>query len=908
MNCTEKLILFRDLKKGGAKDWRGLEDTSVPSWIERGGRVTRFAMAWTLLMACAQLMGCSACGVDDDATDGGTPNEVSVSAEGTEIRFHVDTGEFEVRDGTGTVVGTSLTDDALNCAPFALALRPDDDTGTQYHNVEDPDDDLLWLRSSPGTLVSQSPLTVSYDLTSDDGYQKVGLTVVVEEMSEGFIGMNIDYDIEERQVAMMTSCFSLVENEHVVGGGERFDGYDLLGRVIPLSFRVPGPYESGTNEAHVPVPFFATTRGLAVLNESEHVGAYDVGAEDAQAMQMRFHGTQMKLRIRAGAILDNVAAHARFMGLPPMVPQWVLAPQQWRNEHALTVDDDGTVISNGRDRFEDDGNKLRELDIPTTAMWIDAPWSTGYNTFDFNEIQFPEPAEMIAQAEDKGYRVIVWATENINSSDDSDQQFGMPEYGSIELFEEFSAEGYLVSTGSGDPLMLPWARGSGHFVDFSNPDAVDAYGDLMIPILEYGVRGFKLDYGEYMRADLLGEIVNDLPVFFDGDTTAVHQTRYARLYHEAFQKALTRVHGDDQYIITRSGGIYDQPNGVVIWPGDLDNNFARAGAPTPSGGRAVGGLPAAVSGALSLAMSGYPFYGSDIGGYRGGLSSTEVLMRWAQFGAVSPIMQLGGGGTGDATHNPWADDYDEGAVDIYRTYARLHMDLVPTWERLLVRATTDGYPTLIPLGVFMGDDEEAWADLDSFLIGHDLLAAPIVESQTSRSVRFPEGEWIDWWTGDIYDGLQTVTMDAPLETMPFFFRKGAMVILGDPRLDTLVSAVDPEIVDPETYGPVTVIRLSNGGDQIVTMPDATTFTLNAAGSSSTLTAMSDEEREWVAEYFLSEDERSASSDLSILVSGESPEEVFSVGEFWDSAAPSYFLDGVRVWVKGRGTTFDLSIQ
>ena len=283
-------------------------------------------------------------------------------------------------------------------------------------------------------------------------------------------------------------------------------------------------------------------------------------------------------------------------------------------------------------------------------------------------------------------------------------------------------------------------------------------------------------------------------------------------------------------------------------------------------------------------------------------------MRWAQFGAASPIMQLGGGGTGDATHNPWADDYDEGAVDIYRTYARLHMDLVPTWERLLTRATTDGYPTLIPLGVFMGDDEEAWADLDSFLIGHDILAAPVVESQFTRAVRFPAGEWIDWWTGEIYDGLQTVTMDAPLETMPFFFRKGSMTILGDPRLDTLVAAVDPDIVDPETYGPVTVIRTSKGGDQTITMPDSTTFELVASGESTSVTVVSGDDQEWVVEYFLSEEEREGQADLSILVNGETPDDVLSSGEFWDAASASYFFDGGRLWIKGRGATFDLSIQ
>src|SRR5690606_1203890 len=133
------------------------------------------------------------------------------------------------------------------------------------------------------------------------------------------------------------------------------------------------------------------------------------------------------------------------------------------------------------------------------------------------------------------------------------------------------------------------------------------------------------------------------------------------------------------------------------------------------------------------------------GGYRGGTPTTEVLLRWAQLGAVSTIMQLGGGGTGDATHNPWDERYDAGAVEVYRRYARLHMDLLPTLEALVARASTDGTPPLVPVGVFMEDDEEAWADEHTFLLGADLLAAPVVDGRAERTLRLPPGTWVDWW-------------------------------------------------------------------------------------------------------------------------------------------------------------------
>ena len=163
-------------------------------------------------------------------------------------------------------------------------------------------------------------------------------------------------------------------------------------------------------------------------------------------------------------------------------------------------------------------------------------------------------------------------------------------------------------------------------------------------------------------------------------------------------RVLQEEHPDDWYVITRTGGIHDQRNGTTIWPGDLENDFEPAGVVQDDGNVSIGGLPGAISGGLSVTLSGYPLYGSDIGGYRGGTPNTEVLLRWAQFGALSTVMQLGGGGTGDATHFPWDDRYDtETAIPIYRRYARLHMRLLPTLEAIVKKAVTTGHPPLLPV-------------------------------------------------------------------------------------------------------------------------------------------------------------------------------------------------------------------
>ncbi len=148
---------------------------------------------------------------------------------------------------------------------------------------------------------------------------------------------------------------------------------------------------------------------------------------------------------------------------------------------------------------------------------------------------------------------------------------------------------------------------------------------------------------------------------------------YARYYHEAYFGSLPT---DDLFLITRAGAYGEQNVNTSIWPGDLDSDFTRHGVDNGQGQINVGGLPAAIAGGLSLSVSGYPFYGSDIGGFRGG-PTDEVLARWSQYAALGTIMQLGGGGT---SHNPWdATEFTDTATltSIYVRYSRLHMDLVP---------------------------------------------------------------------------------------------------------------------------------------------------------------------------------------------------------------------------------------
>jgi len=192
---------------------------------------------------------------------------------------------------------------------------------------------------------------------------------------------------------------------------------------------------------------------------------------------------------------------------------------------------------------------------------------------------------------------------------------------------------------------------------------------------------------------------------------------------------------------------------------------------------------------MSLSASGYPFFASDTGGYNHGRASSEVLVRWAQYSALLPVMQYGGCGGETTTCNPWdmsdegQDSYSEETLAIFRDFARLHTELFPFFYRLAERARDTYMPVVVPFGLYWPEDGRH--PPDQMVVGDALLVAPMVTGGTSRQVDLPEGRFIDFWTGAELIGPTRITVESPLERSPMYFLEGALVPMLRPGVDTL---------------------------------------------------------------------------------------------------------------------------
>lgn len=231
--------------------------------------------------------------------------------------------------------------------------------------------------------------------------------------------------------------------------------------------------------------------------------------------------------------------------------------------------------------------------------------------------------------------------------------------------------------------------------------------------------------------------------------------------------------------------------------------------------------------ALSMGLTGMPYSGPDIGGF-GGSPSAELYTRWFQAAAFLPFFR---------THcavfaprrEPWV--FGEPTLAIVRRFLKLRYRLMPTWYTLAYEASQSGAPLVRPLFYEWPDQANLGAVEDQFLLGTCLLVAPVVaEGASRRSVVLPPGRWFDFWSDELFEGDQEVSVPVTLERIPLFVRDGALLVMEEQgqlvchgwlsSLESVVGAVGGGLYldDGDGYGATRLESLAfdvRGGDVCV---------------------------------------------------------------------------------------------
>jgi alpha-D-xyloside xylohydrolase len=233
------------------------------------------------------------------------------------------------------------------------------------------------------------------------------------------------------------------------------------------------------------------------------------------------------------------------------------------------------------------------------------------------------------------------------------------------------------------------------------------------------------------------------------------------------------------FLLTRSAFMGQQRNGATVWSGDVYSTWWA--------------LRHQVAAGLNFALSGYPYWTTDIGGYHQSYDGEasdpayqELYARWFEYGAFCPVFRT----HGHRDHNElWT--YDK-VYPALLAVDRLRYRLLPYVYSLAWKVTNEDYTIQRPLVMDFREDKATWEVGDEFLFGPSILVSPVLkEHATERTVYLPAGaDWYDFWTGARSSGGVEAVRPAPIERIPLQIRAGSILPMG-PEIEYAGQAADP---------------------------------------------------------------------------------------------------------------------
>jgi len=587
-------------------------------------------------------------------------------------------------------------------------------------------------------------------------------------------GARIDVDGAAHGAHWLRLDWRARDDEHYLGFGERFDTVDQRGRQIDLRV-ING---ASRDVVYKPIPFVMSSAGFAVHRIGDLRSIVRLATPDEpRLLSWRAQGNRMQVRLYAGPDYKTMLSrYTAVVGRPRTPPEWVFGP--WKSRD-WNVEDQATVL--------DDLRKQRELGLPASVKLIDAMWERETHDFAFDPEKYPDLSGMVREAHDLGYRIVLWVAPFMVSGREPGP-----------AYREAATRGYLIKREDGSPYVHRLGNSPtylGTCIDFTNPAAVAWWQDRIRALVRLGISGFKTDFGEQVPDDAR---------FFDGRRGFEMRNIFPRLYNRATYEAMQAE--TDGVLLGRSA--WDGSQAIsAIWAGDQTSDFAPET-----------GLPSVIVAGQTAGLSGFPYWTSDIGGYFG-TPTDDAFRRWTQFSAFSPLMQVHGLGP----REPWL--FAPETLEVYRKYARLHLDLFPYRYRYAQEASETGWPMMRALPFEFPDDPLAWGDTaeTQFCLGRELMVAPAsFGGERARQVVLPGGvaAWFDFDTGERFTPGTTVTVPCPPDRIPVFARAGAIIPLFANRPDTVIAANDPRVTTPSAD---LIVRLYPGADGEFHLSDGTHF-------------------------------------------------------------------------------------
>lgn len=612
---------------------------------------------------------------------------------------------------------------------------------------------------------------ITWSATDERVELRAGQLKVVVDREQGAIDYHVGHQVVQltsllRNNEIMgdyTARFALQKEDRIYGLGETTGFLNKRGeRYTMWNTDVYAPHVPEMESLYQSIPFMTVhgeqiSYGLFLDNPGKSV--FDMRA-DADAVFIQTFTGELDLYLIAGPELKDVIGRYTMMtGKMPIPPKWALGYHQSRYSYT-----DEREVLELADHF-------RNKEIPCDVIHLDIHYMNGYRVFTFDENRFPDPEGLLAKLRERGFHIVPIVDPGVKAD------------AMYSVYLEGLAGDHFCSYPEGNVYIDTVWPGESAFPDFTERKVREWWGEQQRYYTDMGIEGIWNDMNE--PAIFNETKTMDVRVMHrnEGDPKThgeLHNLYGLSMAQASYEGLKTNLEGRRPFVLTRAGysGIQRY---AAVWTGDNRSFWEHMSMAMPM--------------IMNLGMSGVPFAGPDVGGFAHH-TNAELLARWTQMGVFFPYVR--NHSSLDTPHQePWR--FGERIEKICKEYIEMRYRFMPYLYQWFYHASETGLPVMRPLLLEFPNDPAAVAVTDQFLVGDSLLVAPIYRPETEwRSVYLPEGEWVDYWTGDKHEGKQHIHVHAPLEKLPLFVKAGSVLIEGAIR-QHMEQVVDNEVLKATIY-------------------------------------------------------------------------------------------------------------
>jgi alpha-glucosidase len=514
--------------------------------------------------------------------------------------------------------------------------------------------------------------------------------------------------------------------ERIYGCGEQYSYLDLKGRLMPLWTEEQGVGRGpnlikfaadlamgagGTRySTYYPLPVFLSSSGYSCSASTSAYASFDFRAPAEHVLSFWEIPSELLIDVEP-SLPALVSRLSELGGRQPEVPDWALG---------------GLILGaqGGAEAALGKLERLRAAGAAVTGLWTQDWCGRRVTSFgkqlmwnwEADPSLYPDLPAFSARLAGEGVRLLGYINPFLALEG--------------RLYREASARGFCVRRRDGSEYLATVTSFPAAMVDLSNPEAFTwIKAVIREKLIGSGLSGWMADFGEYLPVDAL---------LFSGESGETAHNAYPALWARANYEAVAEAGKlGEVFFFCRSGHRGSSRYVPSFWAGDQLVNWNRDD-----------GLPSVLPAALSLGLSGVGSWHSDLGGYTtvGYLHrSSELLLRWAELAAFTPVMRSHEGNRPEANRQLW--DSGEGLEKIARL-SRLHAALAPYSRAVMRECRESGLPAMRPLFLHYQEEAACAGVGDEYLYGRDLLVAPVLRrGAAGRGVYLPDDEWVELSSG-----------------------------------------------------------------------------------------------------------------------------------------------------------------